>query len=68
MLSQATAVINTSSRQFEVEALLTGLEPVSAAGFESLTDTQGNAVDLSSLAVGAIVRATARFRRCLHPL
>ena len=54
VLSQPTAVMNTSSRQFEVEALLTGLEPVSAAGFESLTDTQGNAVYLSSLAVDEV--------------
>ena len=50
VLAQQTAVINPGSRQFEVDALLTGLEPSSAASFESLIDTQGNAVDLATLA------------------
>ena len=50
VLAQSTSVINQESRQFEVEALFTGLEPESAARFEALTDTQGNAVDLGALA------------------
>ncbi len=49
VLAQPTAVINAESRQFEVEALLTGLEPTSAASFETLTDLQGNPVDLAAL-------------------
>ena len=54
ILAQSTAVINQGSRQFEVDALLTGLEPASAATFESLTDTQGNPVDLAALAPGEV--------------
>ena len=54
VLAQSTAVINERSRQFEVNALLTGLEPESASRFESLTDTQGNAVDLASLGDGEV--------------
>ena len=50
VLAQSTSVINRDSRQFEVEALLTGLDPESAARFETLTDQQGNVVDLSALA------------------
>ena len=48
-LVENIAVVNFRSQQFEVEALYTGLDPVRAADFESLTDTAGNAVDLGSL-------------------
>lgn len=50
VLAQSTSVINRESRQFEVDALLTGLEPESASRFETLTDHQGNVVDLGALA------------------
>ncbi|MFQ5873183.1 MAG: ABC transporter permease, partial [Dehalococcoidia bacterium] len=39
------AVINLRSRQFEVEALFTGVDPARAVEFESLKDLQGNPVD-----------------------
>ena len=50
VLAEPTSVINLRSRQFEVEALLTGLDPVSASRFDTLRDGAGNAIDLASLA------------------
>ncbi len=43
------AVINPRSRQFEVNALLTGLDPVRARGFDALVTTRGDPVDLDIL-------------------
>ena len=48
-LVESTSVINFRTRQFDVEAIFTGLDPARAAGFDTLTDRQGRAVDLASL-------------------
>ena len=43
------AVINPRSRQFEVNALLTGLDPVRAGSFDAIVTTRGDPVDLGIL-------------------
>lgn len=43
------AVVNLRGRQFEVRALLTGLDPASTAGFGELRDRAGNLVTLEEL-------------------
>jgi putative ABC transport system permease protein len=43
------AVINPRSRQFEVNALLTGLDPVRARAFDALVTTQGDPMNLGNL-------------------
>ncbi|MEE9199026.1 MAG: FtsX-like permease family protein [Dehalococcoidia bacterium] len=48
-LVEPVAVANIRSRQFEVNALLTGLDPARTAGFGTLHDGQGNPLDLASL-------------------
>ena len=48
-LLESTSVINLRSKQFEVEALLTGLDPSRAHGFDPLNDIDGNPVDLATL-------------------
>ncbi len=48
-LVESTSVINFRTRQFDVEAIFTGLDPARAAGFDTLRDRQGRAVDLASL-------------------
>ena len=48
-LVERVAVMDLRSRQFEVNALFTGLDPARAAGFGSLFDTGGAPVDLGSL-------------------
>ena len=48
-LVEPTAVINFRSRQFEVEALFTGLDAARAKSFAPLNDIQGDPVDLASL-------------------
>ena len=53
-LVKPVAVINTRGRQFEVNALLTGVEPGAASRFEALFDVLGNPADLSSLAPGEV--------------
>ena len=50
VLAEQVAVINVRSQQFELGALLTGVDPTRAAGFDALLDTQGTPIDLASLA------------------
>ncbi|MDA1349025.1 MAG: FtsX-like permease family protein [Chloroflexi bacterium] len=50
VLAEDTAVINLRTRQFEVEALYTGLDPARAAEFEPVKDLDGRLVDLATLA------------------
>ena len=49
VLVEDVAVIAMRSRQFTAEGLFTGLDPAQAAEFESLSDLDGNPVDLASL-------------------
>ena len=53
-LIERVAVIDTRSRQFEVNALLTGLDPTRARRFEALLDSEGVPVDLASLGPGEV--------------
>ena len=50
VLTEQVAVINVRSQQFELGALLTGVDPTRASGFDALLDTQGTPIDLASLA------------------
>ncbi len=51
-LVENVAVVNFRTRQFEVNGLLTGLDPARAATFDRLVTTGGQRVDLASLAPG----------------
>ena len=48
-LVETVAVIDGRSRQFEMGALLTGVDPVRAQMFDTLRDIEGNPVDLAAL-------------------
>ena len=50
VLTEQVAVINVRSQQFELGALLTGVDPTRASGFDALLDTQGTPINLASLA------------------
>ena len=54
VLVEGVAVVNLSTKQFEVEALYSGVDPARAGRFESLEDVQGNPVDIASLAAGEV--------------
>ena len=49
VVAETVAVVNLGSQQFEANALITGLDPVRAETFDEVLDTDGNAIDLSSL-------------------
>ncbi|MSQ25380.1 MAG: ABC transporter permease [Dehalococcoidia bacterium] len=50
VVGEAVPVINFRSRQFEVSALLTGVDPARTAGFGPLNTLDGRPVDVGSLA------------------
>ena len=50
VVGEAVPVINFRSRQFEVSALLTGVDPARTAGFGPLDTLDGRPVDVASLA------------------
>ena len=50
VIAEPVSVVNVRGRQFEVNALLVGADPTRASVFEALTDIEGNAIDLASLA------------------
>ena len=53
-LVERVAVINNRSKQFEINGLLTGLDPTRAAGFETLLDADGNELSLAELSPGEV--------------
>ena len=49
VVGEQVPVLNQRTRQFEVNALLTGIDPTSTAGFGTVRDALGNAIDVATL-------------------
>ena len=49
VVGEQVPVINQRTRQFEINALLTGIDPANTEGFGTVKDAQGNIVDIASL-------------------
>ena len=54
VLTENVAAINVAGRHFEVNVMITGLDPARAATFEQLRLRDGRPVDLASLAPGEV--------------
>ena len=55
VLSEDVAIVNLRSKQFEVNALLAGVDPTRTAGFGTLLDAQSNPIELASLGPNEVI-------------